>query len=192
MIQEREKNYKKALHEKYEIFRLEGDEERRKQLLIEMEAMVGDLDSPDSEDIYILGLGFYFLDENEEHNIVLASELFLKAYQLDSNNFLACLYAAHCFQDKGAFKEALVLYKKVDQKELKKFQIWRYVKLIEQIGFCYFKLGNKKNGREKFLKVLEWYKILEVNEMPFPLEMMECLDPSDAIVKEMNIYLNRK
>lgn len=71
------------------------------------------------------------------------------------------------------------------EEELKAFQIWRYVKLIEQIGFCHYGLGNPKLGRKQFVKFLEWYRKLPIEDRTVPTEMMQCLPETDEIVLEM-------
>jgi len=181
----KEKSYKDILDKKYEDFRLEEHQQKKKLLQTEIRNILNNLEFPDSEDFYIWGLSFYFSDEDKDYNTNLALEKFLKSFQLDSNNFLACLYIGHCFQDKKDLQNALDYYEKVNQKELKEFQIWRYVKLIEQIGYCHFKLGRKEIGRKRFEEVLTWYKKSELGEMAVPTEIIECLDKSDQIVKEI-------
>lgn len=179
--------YKKILIEKYDAFSLEENAIKKKLLQVEIQNILRDVTSPDTEDFYIWGLTFYSIDDETEKeiNTNFALEKFLKAYQLDPNNFLACLYIAHCFQDKNDFNQALNYYEKVNQEDLKEFQIWRYVKLIEQIGYCHFKLGREEIGKKKFTEVLTWYKKTEFGQLAVPSELMECLDKSDQIVKEM-------
>ncbi len=185
--------YKNILHKKYEAFSLEENPVKQKLLRMEIHSILRDVDMLDSEDFYIWGLTFYmsFLDkkydsfEDKLYDTNLALEKFIKALELDSDNFLACLYVAHCFHDNKDWFKALSFYGKVNQQKLKEFQVWRYVKLIEQIGYCHFKLGNKEIGRKKFEKVLTWYKKSEIGELAVPTEMIECLDESDPIVKEI-------
>ena len=68
-----------------------------------------------------------------------------------------------------------------------------YVKLIEQIGFCNYRLGNKDIGRKRFQEVLEWYRKLPIEDKAVPTELIQCLPESDEIVIEMKKiedYLN--
>ena len=166
---------------------MEENETKKSLLQIEIQNVLRNVNNPDSEDFHIWGLTYYSINNEKEknQNTNLALERFLKAFELDKSNFLACIYIAHCFHDKKEFKEALKYYEKVNQKELKKIQILRYVKLIEQIGYCHFKLGIKEVGRQKFEEVLSWYKNKEIGEMAVPTELIECLDESDQIVKEI-------
>ena len=184
--------YKKILIEKYDAFSLEENDTKKKLLQTEIQSILKNIKHPDSEDFHIWGLTYYSIDEAREDNTNLALEKFLKAYELDANNFLACLYVAHCFHDKKELDTALNYYEKVNQKDLKEFQIWRFVKLIEQIGYCHFKLGRKEIGRKKFEEVLSWYKKKDLGAMAVPTELIECLDESDQIVieiKEIEDYL---
>lgn len=182
-----EKNYKKILIDKYDAFYLEENATKKKLLQIQIQNILRDVSNPDTKDFHIWGLTYYSIDEEAEKeiNINLALEKFLKAYQLDTNNFLACLYVAHCFHDKNDLNQALNYYEKVNKEDLKEFQIWRYVKLIEQIGYCHFKLGREDIGKKKFEEVLNWYKKTEFGQLAVPAELMECLDKSDQIVKEI-------
>ena len=185
--------YKEILIKKYEEFDLEENQERKKLLRFEVFNILKEVEEPDSEDFHILGLTYYKSDDDKEYNRNLAIEKFLEAYNLDSTNFLACLYVAHCFHDNGELGDALKYYEQVNKQDLREFQIWRYVKLIEQIGFCNYKLGKKDIGRKQFQEVLEWYRKLPMEDRAVPTEMMQCLPESDEIViemKEIEDYLN--
>ena len=85
----------------------------------------------------------------------------------------------------GDYKSALQYYLSVNRQEMKEFQVWRYVKLIEQIGFCYHQLGDEPEGRRYFKKVLAWYRKLPMDERVVPTELLQCLDPTDPIVTEI-------
>ncbi len=177
--------YKYVLIKKYDEFGFEENQGRKKFLRFEIFNILKEVEELDSEDFHIWGLTYYMSDDNREHNKNLALEKFLEAYKLDSTNFLACLYVAHCFHDKGEFQNALKYYELVNKKDLKEFQVWRYVKLIEQIGFCNYKLGNQTLGRKQFQEVLEWYRKLPIEDRAVPTEMLQCLADSDEIVIEM-------
>lgn len=181
----RKHKYKKLLLKKYDTFSMEENETKKKLLQFEVQNILKSIEEPDSEDFYIWGLTYYFMDNKDYYEVNLGLEKFVLAYELDSNNFLACLYIAHSFQDRKEYESALEYYTKVNQNQLKEFQLWRYVKLIEQIGYCYFKLGKKDIGRKKFEEVLSWYKKTELGVMVVPLELIECLDELDEIVQEI-------
>ena len=185
--------YKDILIKKYEDFNLEENQDRKKLLRFEVFNILKEVKAPDSNDFHIWGLTYYMSDDDKEYHTNLALEKFSEAYELDSSNFLACLYIAHCFHDKGELDSALKYYELVDKKDLQEFQIWRYVKLIEQIGFCNYKLGNQELGRKQFQDVLEWYRKLPMDDRVIPTEMMQCLPETDEIViemKEIEDYLN--
>ena len=177
--------YKDIPIKKYEEFDFEEYQERKKLLRFEIFNILKEVEEPDSEDFHIWGLIYYISDDDKEYHRNLAIEKFLEAYNLDSTNFLACLYAAHCFHDNGELQNALKYYELVNKTELKEFQIWRYVKLIKQIGFCNYKLGNQILGRKQFQEVLEWYRKLPIEDRAVPTEMLQCLPESDEIVIEM-------
>ena len=149
------------------------------------------LEQPDSTDLYIWELTYYFSDDDSDHHLGLGLEKFLAAYELDSCNFMSCLYIAHSYHDRGELKNALKYYELVDKEALKKFQIWRYVKLIEQIGCCNYKLGNKELGRSKFQEILDWYRKLPFEDRVDTIELMQCLPESDEIVIELKEMENR-
>lgn len=187
------KKYKEILFKKYEDFELENDSIRKKLLQFEVVNILKELSKPDSDDLYIWGLTYYMSDDDKAYHLNLALDKFLEAYELDVKNFMACLYIAHCYHDKEEFKNALKYYELVDKLDLKEFRIWRYVKLIEQIGFCHYKLGNPVIGRKLFKEVLEWYRILPIEDRPIPTEMLQCLSESDEIVieiKKIESYLD--
>ena len=186
-------DYKDILIKKYEAFEMEERPEKKQLLRFEVFGILNSINNLDSEDFHIWGLTYYMSDDDKQNNTNLALEKFINSYELDSNNFMACLYIAHCYHDKGDFKDSLKYYELVNKSNLKEFQIWRYVKLIDQIGFCNYKLGNKELGRQKFEQALEWYRKLPMEDRAVPTEMLQCLPESDEIIieiKKIEGYLN--
>ena len=118
------RSYKEILYKKYDAFSLEGNEAKKKSLQSELQSILNKIDNHDSEDFYIWGLIYYISDEQKEYNKNIDLEKFIKAYQLDADNFLACLYVAHCFHDKKDFTNALNYYERVNQKSV--YQIEGY------------------------------------------------------------------
>lgn len=173
-------SHKEILYQKFDAFSMEENPDISKGLLKEMDEILNNIKHYDAEDYHIWGLIYY-----SEENLDAALGKFKKAFELDPGNFLACLYVAHCFHDKNDLINALAYYEKVDQEQLKEFQIWRYIKLIEQIGYCHFKLGNETFGRKKFEEVLTWYKKPDLGPLAVPTEIMECLNDFDPIVREI-------
>jgi tetratricopeptide (TPR) repeat protein len=137
-----------------------------------------------SRDYQLLGL-IDTESDDWKNNSVKIIENFKKAVEKDKTNFLAQLYLAHIYHDIGNLELALKNYLKVDTKALKKFQLWRYVKLIEQIGFCTYRLGNETAGILFFEKVLNWYIKTPENELARPSELLECLPENHRIVIEI-------
>lgn len=183
-------DYKDILITKYEDFRSEENLHRKKLLRFEVLNILRELDSPDSNDLYIWGLTYYNSEDDREYNLGLGLQKFLEAYELDSQNFMPCLYIAHSYQDIGELKNALKYYELVEKEQLKEFQTWRYVKLIEQSGFCNYKLGNKELGRKQFQEVLDLYRKLPIEDLVDPVEMTHCLHETDEIIIEINKLLN--
>lgn len=180
-----EQSYKEILIQKFERFELEERKERKSQLKIEVQNILRRVKILDSEDYYIWGLIYYNSDDNIEYHTNIALEKFMEAYKLDSRNFLSCLYIAHCYHDKGELEKALKFYELVNQNDLRNFQTWRYVKLIELVGYCHFKLGRKRIGIQKFEEVLGWYKKLPLEDLAMPIELIDCLSESNQITKEI-------
>ncbi|GEM_PF-1247660 len=161
-----------------------ADDELQIQLASRLRRFLGDLPSPDSEDYYMWGLSIYAL--NQENVLEESHPFFLRALECDPNEYLARLYSAHCYHDKGDFSNALKEYLLVDQKSLKtEMPIWRYVKLLEQIGFCYTKEGNLEVAEEYFGKVEQAYLNAEPDELVPIQEAFECLDPDNLIVSRL-------
>ena len=137
-----------------------------------------------SENHQILGLIDYESEDWKNHSERIL-ENFSKSVEKDETNFLAQLYLAHIYHDTGKLEIALKNYLKVDSKALKIFQLWRYVKLIEQIAYCKYKLGNETAGIVLFEKVLKWYKKAPENELARPSELLDCLPENHKIVVEI-------
>lgn len=156
--------------------------EKRKEIEAILKANKSQLNS---DAYHIWGLIYYMSDEDIQNKTEFALKKFKVAYEMDNDNFLACLYIAHCYHDMQILDQALTYYELVDQDKLRAFQQWRYIKLIEQIGYCHYQLGRKKIGRQKFKEVLEWHKKLPFEERNIPSEMLSCLPPNDSLALEM-------
>jgi tetratricopeptide (TPR) repeat protein len=108
-----------------------------------------------------------------------------KAIELDVNNVFPQLYLAHCYQYINQLDLALENYNKVDREKLKELAIWRYIKLIEQIGYCEYKFGNEIIGEKYFQEVLKWYKKIPETDRVIPSELIDCLPQDHRIVSEI-------
>jgi tetratricopeptide (TPR) repeat protein len=176
---------KKIIFKKYDEFSLAENEKDKERLCLEIESMIKKEPDLNSNCYHIWGL-IYYETNNWRSNIEKTISNFQKAIKQDQSNFFPQLYLAHCYHDLGKLEQALENYLKVDQESLKKFATWRYVKLIEQIGYCNYKLGNKKDGEKHFEIVLEWYKKLDDDDhLAVPSELIECLPSNHKIVKEI-------
>ncbi|MEM6721947.1 MAG: hypothetical protein AAF611_21645 [Bacteroidota bacterium] len=185
-------NYKNQIVEKYDIFYTAENTETKEKLRAEIKALAAAHPEMDSHCYHIVALVDYESDDWKE-NIDQIIQNLQKALALDADNFLAQLYLAHCYHDTQKFELALENYRKVDQNQLQEFQTWRYVKLLEQIGYCEYKLGNKKIGEFYFSQVLEWYKKLPEVDRAVPSELLECLPKNHWIVieiKKIETYLD--
>ncbi len=181
----------KAFKKYDEEFILEEDNAKRDRIRSEIQSMLDTYTEKDSNCYHLLGLLDYESDDWEDH-LEKSIQNFKKAVELDQNNVLPQLYLAHCYHDLNQLELALENYQKVNKEKLKEFLVWRYVKLIEQIGYCYYKLGNRAVGEQHFEKVLEWYKKLPKIDRVVPSELMDCLpDDHDIVIamKKIEDYL---
>lgn len=196
--------YKNDLIEKYEAFEMEDDPVKKAELKAEVLDFLNRLERPDSDDFHIWGLTYYMSEEDKELNRKLALDKFLQAIKLEDSNFLSCLYAAHCYHDLKVWENALKYYELVNKEMLQDFQFWRYVKLLEQIAYCNYKMGKQELGRRQFLEVLRFYeeesesrsKLRVVypkhkrEELVTPHELMSCLENLDPIKLRMTQVLD--
>ena len=176
--------HKELLYKKHDQF--DAAEDKHKSLLkFEIKAIVEGLASPDAQDLHILGLVHYDTSKNI-HEIIEAHKYFLDALEEDENYYMARLFSAHCFHDKNEYSEALAKYLKVDAVNLREeFPLWRFVKLQEQIGFCYSKLGQYDLSIKYFNDVLDFYRKVDFEELVDPVEIFECLEPSEPVYREL-------
>ncbi len=186
------KNFKKILSKKYDQFICTENISKKNKLGDEIILMLKMEKKLDSNSYYIWGLIDYD-SEDWKKNINKSITNFQKAIELNKSHYLAQLYLAHCYHDINNLNKALENYLKVDRLKLKEFQIWRYTKLIEQIGYCNYKLGNKKIGEEHFEIVLNLYRELPEIDRVVPSELLDCLPENHRIVieiKKIETYLN--
>jgi tetratricopeptide (TPR) repeat protein len=177
--------FEKDILKEYDKFVISENSTQKKDIRDEIRNKILSKNELNSENYQILGLIDYESEDWKNHSERIL-ENFTKSIEKDETNFLSQLYLAHIYQDTGNLKLALKNYLKVDTKALKNFHIWRYVKLIEQIGYCTFKLGNETAGIVFFEKVLKWYK-KKNNEYDLarPSELIECLPKNHRIVIEI-------
>ena len=176
--------FEKEILEEYDKFSLSENLIKKESLRKSIRGKIIAQTELNSLDYQILGL-IDTESEDWKDNSEKIIENFEKAVEKDKSNFMAQLYLAHIYHDIGNLELALKNYLKVDTKALKEFQLWRYVKLIEQIGFCTYKLGNETAGIVLFEKVLNWYKQAPENELARPSELVECLPKNHRIVTEI-------
>lgn len=177
-------NIREKVFKKYDEFILAEHKAEKDKLRNEVKLMLAECTNKDSNCYHLLGLVDYE-SHDWKSNIKKCILNFKKAIELDRNNVLAQLYLAHCYHDLNQLELALKNYKKVDKEKLEEFQTWRYIKLIEQIGYCEYKLGNEKIGEKYFEEVLEWYKKLPEIDRVIPSELIDCLPKNHRIVAEI-------
>ena len=178
------KDLKEKLSSQYDDFVLAESDADKDRIRSNIKLMVADESNLDPDCHYILGLIDYE-SQDWRQNIDSSINHFKAATKSDKNDFLARLYVAHCYHDLNQLELALDNYLKVDKVKLKQFQFWRYVKMIEQIGYCYYKLGDKKVGEEYFQIVLDWYRKLPEIDRVAPTELLTCLPENHRIVTEI-------
>ena len=174
----------KEIYQKFDEFTVLESQPKKETLRIEIKNKILSNKKISSEGYQILGLIDYESKDWEKKSKDIIKN-FTKSIKKDKTNFLAQLYLAHIHHDLGNLEIALENYLKVDKNALKNFQVWRYTKLIEQIGYCKYKLGNEKEGIKLFKEVLEWYRKLPETDRVVPSELMECLPENHEIVVEM-------
>ena len=184
--------FEKTILEQYDKFYISEDLTEKESLRKDIRKKILDQNELTSENYQVLGLIDYESDDWKNHSERIL-ENFTKSVEKDESNFLAQLYLAHICHDTGNLKLALENYLKVNDKDLKEFQLWRYVKLIEQIGYCKYKLGDIDGGIKLFEEVLEWYEKTEDDDhLARPTELLECLPHNHRIVvniKKIEDYL---
>ena len=132
---------------------------------------------------YIMGVLTYHEARVNDDDISSALIHFDNAISQNKNHYMAYLYAGYCCHDLGDHLRALELYESVNVEKLKdEYPIWRYVKLIEQMGECYHKIGLKDNAYSLFTEVAGYYDNVSFDELADPLELFRCLDPDDPLV----------
>jgi tetratricopeptide (TPR) repeat protein len=177
------KPHKKELYAKWDEFRA-SDDDTAIELGASLVEFLRDITTLDAEDYYLWGLSIYIL--NQEDVLENSHPKFLKALEVDESYYLARLYSAHCYHDKGEYSNALSEYLKVDQELLKEeMPIWRWVKLMEQIGFCYAKTGRLKTAETWFERVIDAYQTIEKDELVPVQEAYECLPADHDIVAKL-------
>jgi len=177
------KPYKDDLYKLWdEFWGCQKDEEKSRAEKIQ--SFIKALDYSDAEDFYLWGLSVY--SESSQDSLDDSHKLFLKSLGSEEDYYLARLYSAHCFHDKGNYLEALAEYLKVDQERLKQeMPIWRWVKLLEQIGFCYVKIGRLNEAVPYFESVIKSYLSYKDNELVPVQEAYECLPKDHLLVRRL-------
>jgi tetratricopeptide (TPR) repeat protein len=181
------KGYKEILLRKYEDFEMEDYKEKKKLLTFEIENILkANNEDLDAEDYFIWGLIYYFQDEDVNWNIDKAIEKFKASLGINSKYNKSILFLAHCFQDKGELIKALDNYTSVNLIDFQSnSQLWRYVKILEQIGYCYYKTGNEEKGLEYFGKSMKFYEKEEEVNLPNPVEIVKCLPENHLFIRTL-------
>ena len=178
-----QESHKSELYELWDKFWL-ADEEEAIRLGEFLQQFIANVPNQDAEDYYLWGLSIYSLNQNDV--LEKCHPLFLSALEQDHLYYLARLYSAHCYHDKALYKQALEEYLLVDQVLLEKeMPIWRTIKLNEQIGFCYAKLGQQDLAEKYFLKIISAYLEIEKDELVPIQEAYECLPPEHPLVQKL-------
>ena len=182
------KKYKEILFKKHNMFDRADTDEQRLLLRYEISAIIDDISKPDAQDFHILGLVYYDTSQ-DEHDIRKAHDFFKRSLSVDDKYNMARLYSAHCFHDLEQYSEALRNYLLVNSIELiNDFAFWRYAKLQEQIGFCYFKLGDVDKAKKYFKILLGFYERETFETVGDPAEIYDCLDENDEIYKKIKEF----
>lgn len=179
-------DYKKQLWKKYDQFDLAESDDEKRRLRDEIKSVVDEQADSDAQDWHMLGLTWYETAQDLV-DINFAHLYFLEALERDDHYNIARLYSAHCYHDKKVYDAALEDYLKVDEDALRdEFALWRLVKMLEQIGFCCYQLGNKAEAGRYFKRVLAYYQKENYDDLVDAVEVYECLAATDPV------YVNLK
>lgn len=175
----------KELVQKFDRYSIEDDLSLKSRLRVEIINALKNCKPLESKHFHLWGLTLYFSGyEPQREDLLKAIEKFKSSLELEPDNFLSQLYMAHCYHDLKEYKNALSNYLKVNKEKLKELQYWRYVKLLEQIGFSYYKTGTAPIAHIYFEQLLIEYKShLKPFMLPYPSELKECLGEQHEITK---------
>ncbi|MDJ1497163.1 hypothetical protein QNI19_29765 [Cytophagaceae bacterium DM2B3-1] len=176
--------YKDFLYKKFDAFDKPVDDSEKLILRNAVEVILKAIPSQqlDAEDYYLWGYLYYFSDGDRPTLRKVAKGKFEQSLAIDSDYYRSRLYLAHCLHDERELDDALQEYERVDQETLRQeFPIWRYVKLREQIGYCYYQLGFPTKGEAYFEEVLEYYRTID-DQLAVPHELLSCLHKNHPIV----------
>lgn len=190
------------LIDKYQKFSQTFENDSLKSLLrTDILKLYSKIDNPNAEDHYTIGL-FHYEGYDEKTSKGLLNERTIKALSFfqnslesDPNYYMSNYYLGHCYQDLRQYKKAIEYYLKVNQNKLKAdFPIWRFVLLLELIGFCYWKTDQKDIGMEYFKKTSSEYLMLQDYCELFPVGdlIVDCLTEVHSLVIEMKAYAEMK
>lgn len=184
------KDYKQKLFATHNLFNEADTEDNRIIIRSDIKSIIDNLDAPDSQDLYILGLAYYETSI-DIHDIDNSHKYFIESLKENKKYYMARLYSAHCYHDKKEYDSALSEYLKVDCHKLKtEFPIWRFIKLQEQIGHCLHNLGKENEAKKYFQITLDLYRKEPYEDLVDPLEVYECLAETDPICRELKIIEN--
>lgn len=172
------KEDKNWLNEKFGEYLKAADEMEHQALLKELLDRLEQLNEHDSESWHLWGILLYNNDDDPQ--VALAK--FEKALSLNPSHMAARLYAGHSCHDMKDWEGALSHYLKVDGEKLKKFELWRHTKWLEQIGFCYYQAGNMELAESYFRKVLAVYQTIPFDDLMRPADMLNCLAENHELI----------
>lgn len=145
-----------------------------------------------ADDYHLKGLVGYFADIGDDNHKILRDAIkdFNMALIMDAEYNWSKLFIGHCYQDLGEYNNALEFYNKVDLDWLGNIQPWRKGKLLEQIGYCHWKLAKKQLADSYFLYAYVIYAELDQDDLPNFNEMMECLPEDHELYLRYNRLLD--
>lgn len=144
------------------------------------------LEQLDESDFYLWGLVHYSISSEPTENSMAK---FKKSLQLNIDYYMSRLYLAHCYHDKKEWYDAIEEYLKVDQDKLSEdFPIWRTATLNEQIGYCYWQIGQKDDAIRFFERVSDLWNRYGLSEgFMKPKYMIDCLGPNHTLLEKIDI-----
>ncbi len=168
----------------YDRFTIADNKAEKQELFNKAEEFLSALTSPSSDEYHIWGLLYYFLNTNDRaKDLSIAMDKFSAAIECSKENFLARLYLAHCFHDLKIYQKAIENYLLVNAEKLTEFNLWRYVKLLEQVGYCYHQIHQEEKALKYFEKMAVYYRDENNPELLIePMEIYDCLSQKHPLV----------
>ena len=114
---------------------------------------------------------FYYEHPNPDYDDIKLIEkallYFKKAFEIDTNKYMSCLYIGYCYQDLKQWKDAYEYYSLIDKEKFKENNpewTWRIWKLEEQLIYCTAMMGEFEECKTRLNKFITNVEALNEDE----------------------------